>query len=153
MSLKVEQIDLRFLYTFKNFSSFSFNFNFSPFFNSDRRKNSSVPWILSLWNNFLAGNWLDVFEVTLKIRGKSYRFDGMIAKATEVASNFVNFTDSSNFTRQGMPQIKTCQFQRELSSKSGRCVPALENEIAPAMARNVANFWNSPHDFRDNVTN
>lgn len=43
MSLKVEQIDLRFLYTFKNFSSFSFNFNFSPFFNSDRRKNSSVP--------------------------------------------------------------------------------------------------------------
>lgn len=33
----------------------------------------------------------------------------MIAKATEVASNFVNFTDSSNFTRQGMPQIKTCQ--------------------------------------------
>lgn len=63
-------------------------------------------------------------EVTLKIRGKSYRFDGMIAKATGVASNFVNFTDSSNFTRQGMPQIKTCQFQRELSSKSGRCMCA-----------------------------
>lgn len=37
MSLKVEQIDLRFLYTFKNFSSFSFNFNFSPFFNSEER--------------------------------------------------------------------------------------------------------------------
>ena len=43
-----------------------------------------------------------------------------------------------------MPQIKTL---RSSKSRGGRWKGggvALENEIAAAVARNVANFWNSP---------
>lgn len=64
----------------------------------------------------------------------------------EAASNFVNFRNTLNFARQGMPQIKTLRrfsggaHRNREAGGGGGVALALENEIAAALARNVANF-------------
>ena len=64
----------------------------------------------------------------------------------EAASNFVNFRNTLNFARQGMPQIKTLRrfsggaHRNREAGEGGGVALALENEIAAALARNVANF-------------